>query len=113
MGSLGAEAPPIPRRHSIHAVVRVTRVGRVAHARGRFFLGWGGRERQRERVERSSMAMISALRDRGVPADWVFLADADHFETHLAFADRDHAWSRALRTWLEGPAPADEGALRT
>ncbi|MFN8061351.1 MAG: alpha/beta hydrolase [Vicinamibacterales bacterium] len=107
-GAAGYTLPPGPL-----PVDAESPLGRVAHARGRFFLGWGGRERQRERVERSSMAMISALRDRGVPADWVFLADADHFETHLAFADRDHAWSRALRTWLEGPAPADEGALRT
>jgi arylformamidase len=65
-----------------------------------FFIGWGGAERQRERVERSSMAMISGLRDRGCAVEWLFLADADHFQTHLAFADPQHSWSRRLGIWI-------------
>lgn len=63
-------------------------------------IGWGGAERQRERVERSCMAMISGLRDRAVDADWMFLGGASHFDTHLAFADIDHDWSRRTLDWL-------------
>lgn len=76
----------------------------LAHLRpdivARFFIAWGGQERQRPRVERSSMAMIEALRDRDVPVEWHFAPDADHFDTHLLFANTEHYWSRALRHWI-------------
>lgn len=75
-------------------------LARAADAAGSYFIAWGGRERQRERVERSGMAMISTLRDRGLPVEWRFLDDADHFGTHLAFADVRHPWSAAVREWL-------------
>ena len=75
-------------------------LARVPAATGPFFIAWGGRERQRERVERSSMALITALRDRGQQADWIFQEDADHFGTHLALADIRHPLSAALRAWL-------------
>ncbi|MDB5367376.1 MAG: alpha/beta hydrolase [Rhodospirillales bacterium] len=65
-----------------------------------FLIGWGGGERQRDRVERSSMQMLTALRDHGVACDWLFLPGADHFDTHLALAEPGHAWSVALRAWL-------------
>ncbi len=75
-------------------------LARTADAEGSYFIAWGGRERQRARVERSSMAIISRLRDRGLPVEWRFLDDADHFGTHLAFADVQHPWSVAVRGWL-------------
>lgn len=66
-----------------------------------FFIAWGGRERQRARIERSSMKMISALQDRDCPVEWHFAPGEDHFDTHLLFANADHGWSRALRRWIE------------
>jgi arylformamidase len=72
----------------------------VDGARPPFLIAWGGGERQVERVERSSMAMIGALRDRNVEVEWLFLPEADHFDTHLAFANPDHPWARSLRGWL-------------
>lgn len=80
-----------------------TPLARLDEARGRYFIAWGGRERQRERVERSSMAMICGLRDRGHEVEWHLLETADHFGTHLAFADPEHPWSHALRSWLLRP----------
>jgi acetyl esterase/lipase len=77
-------------------------LARIDAARAPFFIAWGGRERQRERVERSSLAAVVALRDRRIPVEWRFLEDADHFGTHLAFADARHPWSVALRAWLFG-----------
>lgn len=63
-------------------------------------LSWGGTERQRARVERSSMTMISAMADRGVDCEWVFLEDSDHFGTHLALADVHGPLARRVAAWI-------------
>lgn len=76
-------------------------LGLVDAAHAPMLIGWGGAERQRERVERSAMAMIGALRDRNVPVDWMFLDGASHFDTHLALADVDHDWPRTILHWLQ------------
>lgn len=78
----------------------------LGSARGPYFIAWGGRERQRERVERGSMSMITGLRDRGLAVTWRFEEEADHFGTHLALADPLHALSSALRGWLATVAAA-------
>jgi acetyl esterase/lipase len=67
-----------------------------------FMIGWGGRERQRERVERSSMAMIDALRDGAQSVEWLFAPEASHFDTHLALGEPGHPWLQALKHWLCG-----------
>lgn len=82
-------------------------LARIDAARAPFFIAWGGRERQRERVERSSLETMVALRARGVPVEWRFLEDADHFATHLALADPSHPLSTALRQWITSVAPRD------
>jgi arylformamidase len=78
----------------------------LAHAKVPMMIGWGGQERQRARVERSSMAMITALADRDVPVAWVFDDSADHFQTHLNAADPAHPWFASIAAWL-GHAIAD------
>lgn len=65
-------------------------------------IAWGGLERQRERVERSSMAMIGALRDAGRRVEWLFRPGLDHFETHLALADPRDPLTLAVGRWLAG-----------
>lgn len=75
-------------------------LAQVGNARVPFLIAWGGQERQRARVERSSMQMVGALRDRNVAVDWAFLEEADHFETHLALADPEHRLALALRSFL-------------
>ncbi len=75
-------------------------LAQVGTAKVPFLIAWGGRERQLARVERSSMQMIGALRDRNVAVDWLKLDQADHFETHLALTDPAHALSVALRAFL-------------
>lgn len=65
------------------------------------FLTWGGTERQLERVERSTLQFMNAVRDAGRPVDWLYLPEADHFGTHLDAADRDSPWVRKVRAWFE------------
>lgn len=74
----------------------------LAHqAKAPLFLAWGGKERQRERVERSNLPLIGAIRDAGQPVDWLFMPEADHFETHLDTARVDSLWVRTVRAWFE------------
>jgi acetyl esterase/lipase len=75
-------------------------LARSASAFGPFFIAWGGRERQRERVERSSTAMLTALRDRGLSVESRFIDEADHFDTHLALGDSSHRLTQAVRQWM-------------
>jgi arylformamidase len=70
-------------------------------ARVPMLIGWGGRERQRARVERSSIAMISAMVDRGVDVEWMIDEAADHFRTHTACGDREHGWYGRIIDWLQ------------
>ncbi|MCD7098792.1 carboxylesterase family protein [Stenotrophomonas sp. MMGLT7] len=64
---------------------------------------WGGQERQRARVERSSLAMIVELQERGAEVAWHFIPEADHFDTHLCLADREHPATKTLVAWLQRP----------
>ncbi|WP_137679845.1 alpha/beta hydrolase [Aurantiacibacter suaedae] len=71
-------------------------------------VAWGGRERQRARVERSSMKLVSALADAGVDHEWACIEEADHFETHTFTGLPEHPLARQVRGWLErlgAPAP--------
>lgn len=61
---------------------------------------WGDGERQRARVERSSMAMILALAERGIDTEWMLVEGADHFQTHTALADPDHPLARRIAAWI-------------
>lgn len=72
----------------------------VENAAVPMLIGWGGHERQRARVERSSMAMILALADRGVDVEWMIAEEADHFATHIACADPAHPWHGRIIDWL-------------
>ena len=72
----------------------------LGHTKVPMMIAWGGQERQRARVERSSMAMITALTDRDVPVAWMFDESADHFQTHLNAADRKHPWFASIAEWL-------------
>jgi arylformamidase len=73
----------------------------IDNARVPMLIGWGGRERQRARVERSSMAMVLALTDRGVDVEWMMAEEADHFATHTICADPAHPWHDRVISWLE------------
>jgi acetyl esterase/lipase len=72
----------------------------LANARVPFHITWGGTERQRERVERSSMQMLGALRDANVRAEWLFMPDADHFGTHLETGRPRNPWTREVGLWM-------------
>lgn len=65
-----------------------------------FFIAWGEKEKQRARVERSSLAFAGRLAERGAPVTVAIDPAADHFGTHLAFADPDHRWSALLAAWI-------------
>ena len=78
---------PLPRLDSVEALPP-------------FFIAWGERERQRARVERSSLAFAGRLAERGVPVTVAIDSAADHFGTHLAFADSAHRWSAMLGAWI-------------
>jgi len=66
-----------------------------------YLIVWGGCERQLARIERSAMAMIGALRDRGVVVDWLFDPQRDHFETHLALACASTTIGLTALSWLQ------------
>jgi len=72
----------------------------LANAGVPFHFGWGGRERQRERVERSSLQMLGALRDRNIKTGWTFFPDADHFSIHLDCEDPANPWMREIGDWM-------------
>lgn len=65
------------------------------------FLTWGGAERQLERVERSALQLMNAVRDAGRPVDWLYLPEADHFGTHLDTGDPGSLWVAKVRSWFE------------
>ncbi len=65
-----------------------------------FFIAWGQREKQRGRVERSSLAFAGRLAAMGHPVEVAVGRDLDHFDTHLTFADEQSLFSVALREWL-------------
>lgn len=65
-----------------------------------FFVAWGGRERQRERVERASLAVLGRLAERGALYGFEFDEDVDHFDSHLLFVGGPHRWIATLQAWM-------------
>jgi arylformamidase len=96
-GQMGYDVPPGPIAVEPRSPIALAHQARVP-----LFLAWGGRERQRERVERSTLQLINAVRDAGQPVEWLFVPDADHFSIHLDTGRDDSAWAGTVRGWFEG-----------
>jgi acetyl esterase/lipase len=95
-GQIGYEVPPGPIELEARSPLS------MAHAaRAPFFITWGGKERQLERVERTSMMFIGAIRDAGRPAGWLMSPEADHFTVHLATGEPQNPWTETVRRWFD------------
>jgi arylformamidase len=67
-------------------------------ARIPFHIAWGGKED--ERLERTGVQMLAALRQQGCANEYLFLPQDDHFSIHLNTGERSNPWTRAVRSWL-------------
>ena len=95
-GQMGYEVPTGPLVVEPRSPIALAR-----HASAPLFLTWGGAERQLERVERSALQLMNAVRDGGRPVDWLYLPEADHFGTHLDTGDPNGPWVAKVRAWFE------------
>lgn len=78
-------------------------IGFVGGNRLPFHLMWG--EKDLDRVRDSDERMVAALEHASGPVSHRILADASHFDTHLALKDPGHDWYRRLAE-LSGPVRA-------
>jgi arylformamidase len=97
-GQMGYVVPPGPVEVEARSAIALAK-----KVPGPLLISWGGRERQRERVERTSMMLIGALRDQGCAVEWLFEPEADHFTIHTATGSSASAWVRIVREWFERP----------
>jgi acetyl esterase/lipase len=95
-GQMGYYVPPGPM-----AVEARSPLALAHQAKCPFHFTWGGKERQRERSERTNMLLISAIRDAGQSVDWFFDPQADHFTTHLDTGRNDSHWVSVVRRWFD------------
>jgi acetyl esterase/lipase len=95
-GQMGYEVPAGPLMVEPRSPIALSH-----QASAPVFLTWGGAERQLERVERSTLQFMNAVRDAGQPVDWLFEPGADHFMTHLNTGNPDSPWVATVRRWFE------------
>jgi arylformamidase len=107
-GQMGYFVPPGPVEVEERSAIALAK-----KATGPFLISWGGRERQRERVERTSMMLITALRDAGSSVDWLLDPEADHFSIHLDTGSDDSAWVAIVRQWFDQPPTSVMGNFTT
>lgn len=84
-------------------------IARIAGSRLPFLLSFGSEDFPR--IIRSNREMVEALRREGCPVAVQEFPGADHFDMAIDVRDPDHAWTRAVCTWLrDGPDVTRVGA---